>query len=192
MTFNRNIPQAADLISVSQGQLLTNNTQLATLFDVDHVTWDDATIADRGKHRAVHVKDQAGDPTTAAGEGAVYNNADDLYFRRASNGDIILLSGGTPSPSGPTQPGHTWLPGGLLMQWDLVSFGLGVLTKVATFSTPFTATPICVTFGPASPPPALSNFQLRVSTFTVNDITIKCTSNNQAFTMWYCAIGNGV
>lgn len=191
MTFNPNIPQATDLISVSQGQLLTNNQQLDTLFDIDHVTWDDATTADRGKHRAVHLKFQGSDPTTAADEGAIYTKTDDLFYRRSGNGDVVLLSG-TPGPSGPTQPGHSWLPGGLLLQWDVGSFSTGQLTLVKTFSTPFTATPVAVTFGFASPPPALENFQFRVSTFTVNDITFRCTANNQAFTFWYMAIGNGV
>jgi hypothetical protein len=50
MTYNAAIPQASDAISQSQPSLLTNFNQLDTLFNIDHIKFDDATVAKRGRH----------------------------------------------------------------------------------------------------------------------------------------------
>lgn len=96
MTFNPNIPAANDLINQSQAQLQTNFSQANTIFDVDHVTFDDATVADRGKHRQCTYPELGGGPTTLANEGAVYTLAGaaetELYYRRESNGEEVQLS----------------------------------------------------------------------------------------------------
>ncbi len=51
------IPQATDLISVSQGQLLTNFQTLNTGFGIDHYEFNNATT-DRGKHKHASFVDQ--------------------------------------------------------------------------------------------------------------------------------------
>jgi hypothetical protein len=51
MSYNANIPQATNIISSSQGQLLTNFSQLNTIFDVDHVTFD--ATSNNGQHQQI-------------------------------------------------------------------------------------------------------------------------------------------
>jgi hypothetical protein len=53
MTYNANIPQTNTNLSVSQGQFLTNFSQLNTIFAKDHYTWDDNTSANRGWQKQV-------------------------------------------------------------------------------------------------------------------------------------------
>lgn len=96
MTFNPNIPQPTDTLSVSQGELLTNDTQLNTVFNVDHVAFDDATVANRGKHTSSTLRDFGGDPTPAAGEGTIYSNTVgariESFYRYPSSGPITQLT----------------------------------------------------------------------------------------------------
>ena len=51
--FNPAIPQPNDNLSTSQGQILNNFAQLDTIFDLNHFTWDNATVAYRGLHRKI-------------------------------------------------------------------------------------------------------------------------------------------
>jgi hypothetical protein len=51
MTFNAAIPQAGDLISQSQAQILTNFSQSNTAFGVDHTAFD--VVSNQGFHKQV-------------------------------------------------------------------------------------------------------------------------------------------
>ena len=96
MTFNPNIPQSGDKISQSQSQILTNFSQSNTLFGTDHVTFNDAATADRGKHNKTTLIEQSVDPATAANEMAIYTKAvsavTQLFARGESSGTITQLS----------------------------------------------------------------------------------------------------
>jgi len=98
MTFNPNIPQASDLISQSQAQILTNFGQVNTIFDIDHVTFNNATAANRGKHDKSTYVEQASDPVTSTNEVAVYSKdtgtQPDLFYRPESAGTAVRLTGG--------------------------------------------------------------------------------------------------
>lgn len=96
MTYNPNIPQAADIISQSQAQLQTNFAQADLIFDVDHVTFDNATAADRGKHRKSTYIEQTVDPVTAGNELVLYSKdasgRTELFYRRETNGQVGELT----------------------------------------------------------------------------------------------------
>lgn len=96
MSFNPNIPQSTDIPSQSQGEILTNFQQLNTVFDIDHVPFNDATVADRGKHDQSTYIELAVDPTTAVDEVAVYSKDQggvaELFYRRESNGAVGQLT----------------------------------------------------------------------------------------------------
>lgn len=98
MTYNPTIPQANDLISQSQGQIQTNFSQADTIFDANHYTFDNATVANRGKHRYSSYVEQGSDPATAAGDVAIYSKDSGtrpvLFFREESNGAVNRLTGG--------------------------------------------------------------------------------------------------
>jgi hypothetical protein len=117
MAYNPNIPQPGDLLSVSQGDLLENFTQLNDIFEVDHLTYDAVDAPNRGKHMAIHMREQLSDPTTAAQELAFYCKRDSssnlaLYLRKESNGAIVPFS----LPLTGTTTGSI-VVGGVRLQW---------------------------------------------------------------------------
>jgi hypothetical protein len=85
MTYNPNIPQAGDVISQSQPQILTNFQQLNQVYgdpnpagdpNSDHFPFDDAS-ANARKHRKVRLPDSSSTPyTPVANEGVVYARTD--------------------------------------------------------------------------------------------------------------------
>ena len=91
MTFNANIPQPNDFLSDSQAQLLINNQQLDSGFDVDHTTFTPpATPTDRGKHKSVTSILQTADLSTAVNEVKLYSiektaTLGPLQFSRGEN-----------------------------------------------------------------------------------------------------------
>jgi len=89
MTYNRNIPQPADLISVSQGDLLENFSELNTQFGVNHVAFDDPG-ADKGKHKFCTLVKQAADPSAQSDEYIMYSKDDvsgdtEIYLKPESS-----------------------------------------------------------------------------------------------------------
>jgi len=120
MTYNPNIPQAADIPSQSQGEMLTNFQQLNTVFDVDHVPFNDGTAANRGKHDKSTYIELGADPATAANEISLYSKDTGgntrLFMRQESSGTVIQLSGANPTVA---TSGSTFLPGGLILKWGV-------------------------------------------------------------------------
>jgi hypothetical protein len=149
MTFNPNIPQGAQLISATQAQIQINFDQLNSIFDVDHVTYDNATVANRGKHDKSTYIEQGSDPATSANEIALYSkdlsSVSTLYMRKESSGTVIQMSGRDPILA---NPGRTFLPGGIILVWGTFSLAPGVNSTAVTFpGGGFTGTPFGVYFG---------------------------------------------
>ena len=92
--YTPNIPASTDRPSQSQGQILNNFQTLESTYGIDHYPFTDATV-NQGKHKKVTFPAQASDPTTLAGELALFakNVGGDLglYVREASNGTISQL-----------------------------------------------------------------------------------------------------
>jgi|GEM_PF-5858590 len=92
--YTPNIPASSDRPSQSQGQILNNFQTLESTYGIDHYPFTDATV-NQGKHKKVTFPAQASDPTTLAGELALFakNVGGDLglYVREASNGQISQL-----------------------------------------------------------------------------------------------------
>jgi len=85
MTYQPNIPQATDIISVSQGDLLVNFQQLNTVYGTDHYAYDSGVNV--GLHQHVTLPDTtATPPTPAASQGAIYGKTTAAvtvpYYRR--------------------------------------------------------------------------------------------------------------
>lgn len=127
MAYNANIPQAADLLSQSQGDLQSNFQAIATLVAVNHVQFNDA---DQGKHKYVEFPAQLASPPIAfaAGEVALYSflNAtttkNELYVNKTNQATVVqvpitasILS--TNSNPGLNVSGWTYLPSGILLKW---------------------------------------------------------------------------
>lgn len=73
MTFNPAIPQPTNLISVSQGQVLTNFSQLNTQFGVDHSPFYTGSANGTGFHKQVTSPAQAS-VSASAGSGVYYTS----------------------------------------------------------------------------------------------------------------------
>lgn len=154
MTYNPNIPQPADLLSVSQSDILTNFQQLDAVFDNDHydysfaggaaAPYDIAVAGDKGKHKQVtFVRASADIANAGADELGLFNKntgagAQELYLRRESGGTVIQMTAGDPTVAA---SGATFLPGGLLLQWGLAGPYVGDSTPTINFPTAFGAVP---------------------------------------------------
>lgn len=148
MTYNNNIPQATDDPSQSQGQLLGNFAALDTYTQVDHVPLNDP---DQGKHAHSTYPEQASDPVTGANEVALYSKEytmtvsavpttfTNLFFAPEGAGTVGTFGG----PSLLATAGYTFIPGGLLVQWNTVSASSG---SNVTFPIAFGANPFYVSF----------------------------------------------
>lgn len=138
MTYNPNIPQATDIISQSQPLILTNFSQLNTVFMVDHVEYDNATAGDRGKHTSSTYVEQAVAPATGAAEEALYSAAiggtTRIFVRPPSSGAAYQLTA-TPPSAGAT--GYSYLPGGILIQWGTFTWAGANVTQIQNFPISF-------------------------------------------------------
>jgi len=126
--YNASIPQAADLLSVSQGDIRDNFGGIKSLVDIDHVSF---ASADAGKHIKVTLPVQAPAPAFVAGEVGMYSflnpttNKNELYVNKTNNSGIVqiaatssILGNANPIPGtfGDTT-GWTMLPSGIKMVW---------------------------------------------------------------------------
>jgi hypothetical protein len=116
MTYNSNIPQPSDLISVSQVDLLNNFSSLDTQFGVDHTAL--TAGSDNGKHKKSTYIEQAADPATAANETALYSKQSaltsdtQLFLRREGSGTISEVSNKLGAATG-----WSYTLSGLLLKW---------------------------------------------------------------------------
>jgi hypothetical protein len=86
MTFNPNVPQPSDFLSISQGNLLTNNQALDTSFAVDHSGF--SATSNNGQHKQVTLYQVEADPTLSFPASMVYsknigstpNRTTNLYY----------------------------------------------------------------------------------------------------------------
>lgn len=84
------IPTASTSLRESNPEILANQAALEDAISRNHeFPGDEASTA--GEHTVVELQDQVGDPSTPADIIGLYNNADDLYFRRQSDGTIVQL-----------------------------------------------------------------------------------------------------
>lgn len=98
MSFQPNIPQASDFVSLTQKQALTNYSQIYIQFGFDHVTFDAAEDANRGKHKKLTFPEQSSDPSTDANDYTWYTKNDsgapELYGRGESDGTVVKWTKG--------------------------------------------------------------------------------------------------
>lgn len=158
MTYNPAIPQAGDLISVSQADILTNFTQANIQFGNDHYEFDFAGSAaapyniavagDKGKHKQCTLIRVSADIANAgANEIGLYNkNAasgnQEIFYRRPSGGTVVQLTSGTPVLA---TRGSTFLPGGLMLKWGQDTANSRTNTTFTFPGVAFGAAPYSVT-----------------------------------------------
>jgi hypothetical protein len=84
MAFDANIPQPADFLSTSQGQLLANNAALDASFTVDHTAFSDLT-SDNGRHKQVTFYQVQADPALTFPASRLYTKNSGLTPNRLTN-----------------------------------------------------------------------------------------------------------
>jgi len=141
MTYNNAIPQPTDLISVSQGDLLTNFSQLYTVLAQDHIELDDGTVANRGKHKQVTLPELGAGPATAASEMAIYTKdvggTTRLFYRPPSSGTEVQMTG----PLTQATNGTCLIVGGVKLVWGKGTVPSGGNNVAVTFVSAFSAAP---------------------------------------------------
>lgn len=132
--YKPNIPQAADLISVSQQDLLNNATYLNTMLDREHVQApNDTTNPQVGGHRFMSLVDQAPviPPIPAGSTSVLYAFGGALFYTNSVSTTQLA-----PLPALQGANGYYQLPGGLMFQWGVTTVA-GINFKTV-FPVPFT------------------------------------------------------
>ncbi len=135
MAYNNAIPAANDRLSQSQSDIQGNFAAIQTLVGINHINFGSAN---QGKHLYLQLPEHAA-PTTAIDEAGFYANVGaasgvtELYFRRENNDATPIPMTETKNVT-PTS-GWTFLPSGLLLQWDNININLN--PTPITFPRPF-------------------------------------------------------
>lgn len=188
--WQNNIPQATDKLSKSQGDILGNNQELTTAFNLNHVNLN---AVGEGKHAFLQMPQQAGDTATLAAEVAVYAKNDavttvtELFFRRPTNGAIIPMTATLAAT-----PGWTYLPSGIILQWGSATMNGGVVMLDVTLPIAFPTAILSVTATPNALP-AGDNLDIIMSITAINVTTIQANRKQKfgtACSFNYLAIGH--
>ena len=140
-TYKPDIPQASDIIAISQGDILGNFTYLQESVGKDHNMTDSSNPAltnPDGYHTVIHHVTQVADPAVIAAVGQIYTKnvtvgitTDTQLFFESGLGVISQLTGGNSSGMN----GYIYLPGPVLVQWSLTTIPGTTITP--TFPIPF-------------------------------------------------------
>ena len=195
MAYNQDTPDAlTETFSVSQPKIKENFTQIKTLVDQDHETFDAANGA--GKHKQLTFPAQTAHSTTSVSERAIYckNNAagDPALWIQAAG--VLVAAAGTDftSYTNVANQGHMLLPSGLLVCWGNKSLGVGTLTDNIGFSTNFAASSpfqvITSVSGVGGGKTDAQNVAI-ATTYTVSTVTFTRSRSENEMNCRYIAIG---
>ncbi len=136
MAFIRDIPAASEFLSDSQSKIKNNFNGSDDVFGVDHYQFSNTT-AKIGGHKQCQLDEQVSAdgslPVGLKGAGwetlyaSVSNSVGDLWMSRGGAPGIRLTGPDTPTAA---NNGHTFLPGGIVINWGQVN---------STTKTPFQA-----------------------------------------------------
>jgi hypothetical protein len=198
--YNQNIPFATNNPSVDQPNMQVNTNSIFNLIEVNHQGFN---LNNGGFHTIIQFIDQGNTtPPKVTGSGQLFTNTvsgDQELFYESGNGVISQLTttGITPSPN---PNGFTYLPGGIILQWGLLSqsFGSGSTTGTVTFATANIAFPnncFIVTGNPlvsfANLPSSQGSVNIRQNGISKTSFQWQFfTNSNQYIGFTWFAIGN--
>lgn len=93
--WDKDKPAGSQKIRLSDEEIRANNAAVEDALGRNH-NFPGNESSDAGEHTVVELQDQSGDPVTPASVIGLYNNGDELFFRKESSG-VISLVGGVPS-----------------------------------------------------------------------------------------------
>jgi hypothetical protein len=176
LSYTGNIPLSGQSLGVTKNPINSNFTTLQTVFDVNHVDYNNLGA---GKHFFLEMPVGV-DMTTIANEGGLYTKDVGsapayacLFYRQESGGADPLRDQGAVIQMTSIKPliaanGYTFLPGGMLLQWGTVA-STGTNPTI-TFPIAFSSTPYSVQFNPAR-----SGMSSVSSTFYLNTSVLSAT-----------------
>jgi hypothetical protein len=195
MSYNPNIPQPPDIISVSQGQILQNFISLNDVFAEDHVPFFPLSSTS-GYHKQIQFPDvPAPLPSPVGTESVIYPNVfstiQQLFFKNATITNQIT------GPFLKDPNGYAFIPGGFLVKWGSFTSVSGV----SNFSFPsggsipaFSAAPYAVFAHPITPTSAFPidyflNIGMTTAAGFAYDSVQRTANAGRAGTYFYLAIG---
>lgn len=199
MAYNKDTPDAiTEAFSASQPKIKENFTQIKTLVDQDHETFD--ALNGVGKHKQLTFPAQAAQSTTSASERAIYcknNVAGDpaLWIQAA---DVAVAADGTDfTTSTQAASGYAVLPCGIKINWGTYTFVVGALdtaqnSGAIAFASNFTGAPFFKIASPSINIPtqtSAKNTAVYISAITANNITFTRSSSEVAMVVNFIAIG---
>lgn len=190
--FNPDIPQPGDNPSNSQPILLTNNTSINGLINVDHENFG-TTYA--GLHSKVSFVGYSSVVLPAGCTAGLYATTQNIFYKNSAGNIAQLTCRVNPSAA---QSGYTFMAGGILMQWgkNTVTINAGTGEGGAiSFPRAFTGTPYNISVTEVTSNTAVRNF-VRVSSttaptssqFVINAINT-ISSNPGSVVVYWTAIG---
>ena len=202
MTFNPNIPKPTDLLSNSQADLLANNGFLNASFSRNHVALNIAT--NNGKHTFIEMPTLASIPAPVpgliAGEGTLYTKGSggaQLFYTPGTSGNEYQLTrtiAASFASFASANPGWTFLPGGLLLQWGTKTLSANNTLTTITFPVTFTA-PVTNVFSivltKISSDNSTTGQEVRISSgnVTISQFKVSQSSSSSANSVYWMAIG---
>ena len=201
VNYDPDIPQPGDNLSDSQGEMLNNFTQLNNIFDSDHFTWNNSTVANRGLHRQITFPAVlSADPTPTGAKSVIYSKAisgvSTAFFANSAGASAIWAGGSGPGIVSLTHGGNDTnglltLGNGLILQWAKASVATNVPATIV-FPTPFPNACFTVLVSCDSPP--APGVRAGVASVAQNSVTASqfIAIQNIGFTasIRYLAIGN--
>lgn len=198
MTYNPSIPQATDLISNSQAQILANFSQLNTQFGVDHVAFNTGSGNGDGTHKHITFDNAPTEPTVSGTISSIFpllvGSNQELFFKNA--GSEYNATGKTQitGPSLLASEGYAFLPGGLLLKWGTFSGGGGATThtlpsggSIPAFSAVYAA------YVNGADNASVPNTFVTLQLFTTTNIKIygssRTTTSTNGVTVYYLMLG---
>jgi len=143
MTYTFNMPFDGQSLGNSKPQVRANFNYIASSFAVNHVAYNTSQV---GMHTFVQMPEQASDPTSGAAIGVLYTKSaqsySNLFWRQESGGadpikdQAAIIQMTNLAPTNATK-GSTFLPGGLLLQWNTRTLATSGSSVTATFLNEF-------------------------------------------------------
>lgn len=198
-TFSTNVPQAGQKISATQSPIKNNFQAMNELINVNHYGFNDPI--NYGKHTYTSLPFQISDPTTLAGEMAVYckatgsPNAAEIFCRYPSDGAVIQLTGGGSSGgAGASDPGYSYMSSTLFMMWGTAS-GIINGANVIVFPTgggfpTFGVSPYQIYFTAGITYTNLTTTVPYITSPTTTQFTLQVNATNYATSIYWLAIGS--
>lgn len=189
LLFTTGIPATNNNPSDDQPPMRVNNDNIYAWVGgdsaADHYGFN---VNDGALHKRSSYVAQGSDPGSVSGRYVQYgkdsSGSTELFAQKDGVATPIQLTRGVPLA---TSSGYSYLPGGLLIQWFSVNFGVS-LSGTFSFPTPFTSSVLSVV-GNQSSVSTGNTFSVGVGNTTTTQVTLWRSSATGANTAFVIAIG---